>query len=234
MMRTLEQVLRKAMENLASQTTAYLPPLLAALSILLTAWVLASLTRWLLAKTFKGAALDRFLRESGLSTILFRGRHWRGARLVTNAAYWAILLVGVLTGLSAFNSAITSRMIESIVFVLPKLLSAGIILLAGVWLGQYLGRTVLVWAVNEEIGHPRRWAAAVKTAVMVMAVVVSADTLNFARSVFLAAFMILAGGAVLAASLALGLGGRAAAARLFAKKTIGETEPAEEALWRHL
>ena len=233
MIATLEQVLRGTLGSLSHQITTYLPPLLAALTILLGAFVLASLTRWLLMRSFKGAGLDRFLRESGLSSILFRTRGLQSARLVTNLVYWIILLAGVLTGLSAFDSKITSRMVESTVFVFPKLVTAGAILLAGIWLAQYLGRTVLIWTVNEEIPHARRWAAAVRIAVVLTSVVVAADTLDFARSVFLAAFIIAAGGVVLALSLALGLGGRAAAERFFLERQERHTER-EEALWRHL
>jgi mechanosensitive ion channel-like protein len=233
-MQTLRQVLQTALDNLSHQITTYFPPLLAAMTILVAAYILASLTRWLLMKTFKGAALDRFLRESGLSSILFRSRGLASARLVTNAVFWIILLAGVLTGLNAFDSKITSRMVESTVFILPKLVTAGLILLAGAWLAQYLGRTVLVWACNEEIPHPRRWAAGVRTAIGFTSVVVAADTLNFASSVFLAAFIITAGGAVLAVSLALGLGGRAAAERFFLKRKDDPAERREEAVWRHL
>jgi hypothetical protein len=233
MMQTLEQVMTGALANLSHQITTYLPPLVAALTIFLCAFILANITRWLLTKTFKGAGLDRFLRESGFSSILFRKRGLESARLVTNAVYWIILLAGVLTGLNAFDGKITSRMVESTVFVFPKLVAAAVILLAGIWLAQYLGRTLLVWAVNEEIPHPRRWAAAVRIAVNLTSVVVAADTLDFARDVFLAAFIILAGGVVLALSLALGLGGRAAVEQFFAKREERHLNR-EEALWRHL
>ena len=234
MMQTLEQVLAGAMESLSRQITTYLPPLLAGLTILLAAFVLASVTRWLLLKTFKGIALDRFLRESGLSSMLFRTRGLKAARLVPNIAYWIILLGGALTGLGAFDSKITSRMVESTVFIFPKLLTAAAILLAGIWLAQYLGRTALLWAVNDEIPHPRRWALAVRTAIILISVVVAADTLDFARSVFLAGFIIVSSGVVLSLSLAFGLGGRAAAERFFLEREERRVEHSDEALWRHL
>ncbi len=105
-----------------------------------------------------------------------------------------------------FGTDLTTQIIQSFVFLLPKLVVAGLILLAGAWLGQYLGRSMLVWAVNENFPSPRRLAAVVRILIMFVAVVVAADQLNFARSVFLAAFIIFVGGAVLAASLAIGLG----------------------------
>ena len=99
-------------------------------------------------------------------------------------------------------------MTETLVLLFPKLVTATVILLAGAWLGQYLGRSALVWAVNEEVPFARRIATGVRVAILFVAVVVAADQLNFARNVFLSAFLIVAGGAVLTISLILGLRSR--------------------------
>jgi len=122
------------------------------------------------------------------------------------------------------------------VLMLPKLVAAVLIVLAGAWLAQYLGRSALLWAVNEEIPSPRRVAGVVRLAVMFVAVVVAADYLNFAENVFLAAFILIMGGAVLAGGLALGLGGREALGRYLTDQRSEEKAPApaERSLWTHL
>jgi hypothetical protein len=66
------------------------------------------------------------------------------------------------------------------------------------------------------------------------AVVVAADQLDFGRNVFLAAFIMLVGGAALAASLALGLGGREAIRRHLEKELAPPEQQAERSLWNHL
>jgi hypothetical protein len=110
-----------------------------------------------------------------------------------------------------------------------------VILLAGAWLGQYLGRSMLVWAVNENFPSPRRLAAVVRILIMFVAVVVAADNLDFARSVFLAAFIIFVGGAVLAASLAIGLGrGTGTVQRFLEDKRERAVEAGDRSLWSHL
>ena len=97
-------------------------------------------------------------------------------------------------------------------------MAGALILLAGLWLGQYLGRGALVWAVNEDLPSPRKLAAGVRALVTFAAVVVAADTLNFAPAVFLAAFILMLGGAALAAGLAIGLGARDAVRRHFEQR----------------
>jgi hypothetical protein len=234
MIGTLERILEGTFERLSYQVTRTLPPLLAGLIIVFTAFLLARAMRWLVARAFKGAAADRFFRESGLSSMLDQCGQIKCAPLVAGAAYWLIILTGVLTGLNAFDTAITTGIVEGAVLLLPKLLTAGIILLAGAWLAQYLGRSILVWAVNEEFPSPRRWAAAARIAIFFLSVVIAADTLDFASGVFLAAFVILAGGAVLAGSLALGLGvGGAMHPYLTVRTGHAENEEALTA-WKHL
>jgi hypothetical protein len=231
MLSTLQQIMEQALQRLAHPAVQFLPPLIAGLLILLGAFLIARLLRWLLASTIKLAGLDRFLVQSGLASLLgFSGRI-RASRLVAGAAYWITLAIGLLTALNAFDTSLTSRMVETVILLFPKIVTAAVILLVGLWLGQYLGRSMLVWACNEGVPYPRRLAGGVRMLIVFIAVVVAADYLEFARSVFLAAFLIVVGGAVLAASIAAGLGAHTAIRRRL------ETQPEvehEKTLWNHL
>ena len=234
MVETMRKVLQAVLERLYKYVTIYLPSLLAALILFLAAFVTAVLARWLLYRIFKGPTIDRFLRRSGVAFMLDPSGHLRATRLVAEGVYWCLLLAGFLLGLSVFDTDITTQAIQKLVFLMPKIVVAGLILLAGVALGQYLGRGMLVWAVNEDFPFPRRLATVVRIVIMFVAVVVAADQLEFARDVFLAAFIILVGGGVLTVSLAVGLGAGRGFRRYFEEKTQKSEEPAERSLWNHL
>lgn len=235
MISTLEALLHNSLDRLSGLLAKWIPPLFAGIIIMLVAWMAALLARWLLIRIFKGIAVDRFLRMSGIASVLTRSGELRASTLAAGVAYWGILLLGFLVALSAFNSQIASRMSETLVFLLPKIVTAILIILGGLWLGQYLSRSALVWAVNENLPAPRRIAAAVRILIVFVAVVVAADHLNFGRSVFLAAFILVVGGAILAASLALGLAGKDAVARYLKSREGPErAEAAGRSLWNHL
>ena len=71
--------------------------------------------------------------------------------------------------------------------------------------------------------------------IVFVAVVVAAYQLDFARPVFLSAFIIVAGGAVLTVSLSIVLGMRGNLRRLWSEKKPGEEETSgERSLWSHL
>ena len=233
MIETLRKVLEGALERLQYHVTTYLPSLLAALTLVLGAYLTALLARWLIYRIFKGLTIDKFLRQSGVAFLVDRSGGLRATRLVAETVYWCILLSGFLLGVNVFGTDLTTQIMQSFMSLLPKLLVAGLILLAGAWLGQYLGRSMLVWAVNENFPSPRRLAAVVRILIMFVAVVVAADQLNFARSVFLAAFIIFVGGAVLAASLLIGLG-RGSVQRFLEEKSDQTGESGERSLWSHL
>jgi hypothetical protein len=230
MISALEQILQGALGRLSALLMRYLPAVLAAAVILLVAYLLALLARWLLTRVFKGMRVDRFLRQSGIASVLSRSGQPRTTRLVAASAYWAILLAGALAALSVFDSSLTTRMVDGVVLLFPKLVVAGLILVIGFWLAQFLGRSALVWAFNENLPRPRRLSLAVRVVVILAAVATAADQLDFGRQVFLAAFILLAGGAALAGGLALGLGGRDAV-----RRHLETGEPRDErSLWDHL
>ncbi len=233
MIETLEKILEGALQRLQHQMTTYLPSLLAALTLVLGAYLTAVLARWLIYRIFKGLTIDRFLRQSGVAFLVDPSGRLRATRLAAETAYWCILLSGVLLGLNVFGTDLTTQVVQNFVFLLPKLFVAGLILLGGTWLGQYLGRSMLVWAVNENFPSPRRMAAVVRILIMFVAVVVAADELNFARSVFLAAFIILVGGAVAAGSLTVGLG-RGGLRWFFEERKEQTGDSSERSLWSHL
>jgi ABC-type multidrug transport system fused ATPase/permease subunit len=234
MVETMRKVLEAVLERLYKYVTIYLPSLLAALILFLAAVVTAVLARWLLYRIFKGPTIDRFLRRSGVAFMLDPSGRLRATRLVAEGVYWCLLLAGFLLGLSVFDTDITTQAIQKLVFLMPKIVVAGLILLAGIALGQYLGRSMLVWAVNEDFPFPRRLATVVRIVITFVAVVVAADQLEFARDVFLAAFIILVGGGVLTVSLAVGLGAGRGFRRYFEEKGQKTEETSERSLWNHL
>jgi len=234
MFQLVERIARDTMARLSRLTTDHLPGLLAALLILLAAWGLAAVVRGLLMRIFRGARIDRFLRRSGLISLLPGDDMIRTTQMAAKGAYWAILIGGFLLALSAFDTQLTSRIIEWVLLMVPKVFAGAIILVAGVWISSYLGRSALVWAFNEGIPNSRRIGQAVRVIVIFVTVVVAADYLDFARNVFLAAFILIIGAAMLASGLALGLGGRKIVEHYFESKGSERPEKQEEAVWKHL
>jgi flagellar biosynthesis protein FliQ len=234
MIEVFNNVIRQTLQTISHLATLYLPGLLAGAFIVALAYCVARLIRWILIRIFKGISFDRFLRQSGLTSMFDQAGKLRATDLVARSAYWIVLLGGILIGIDAFNTQLTSRITEATVVLFPKLIAAAAILLAGAWLGRYLRRGTLVWAVNEGIPWGRRLALAVHILIVFISVIVAADYLDFARRVFLAAFVILVGGLTLAGSLTLAFGGRELI-RDYLRERRGKEQGKEgTTTWQHL
>jgi hypothetical protein len=231
MLGLLEEIMKQTIDRISSQILVYTPGLLAALFILVIALVLAKSARWIILKIFKGTALDRFLRLTGLAT---NPEKLKTPQLAAQVVFWLIMGLGFLVALSSFDSKLTSRIIETAVFLFPKVLVAAAIIVISAWLGRYFGRSILVWAVNENMPGPRKLAAAVRLLFIFSGVVAAADHLDFARSVFLAAFILILGGIVLAAGLAIGLGGREFVQHCLHEEKTASEETEKRPIWKHL
>ena len=234
MLETLQLILEQAAGHLRNDMTTYLPAVLAALTILLLAFLCALLARWLLNRIFKGIAFERWLRRSGVSAMI-PVQDLRPVRVVGLTVYWVILGVGLVTALNVLNTRLTSQIAETLLFSAPRLVAAAALLLFGIWLAHYLARGTLVWAVNEELPAPRRLAAAVRVLVLLVVIAAVADYLNFAPHVFLTAFVLILGGVMAASSLALGLGSREAVREYLRHRSRREeAEAGERSVWNHL
>jgi hypothetical protein len=234
MIRIVQEIFEKAMARLSLHLVTFVPPLIVAVVILLVTFMIALALRWLATKLIKGAAIEKFLRDSGVAPAVNRSANLRAASVVAGFVYWSTLGIGFLTALDVFDTSLTSRIIESILFAIPKLLAAAGILLAGHWLSRYLSRSALVWAVNEEVPFARRLALAVKLGILFVAVVVAAETLGFAERVFFAAFLIVGG----ACAVAFGVAGGATLRSLTRGHLENHDQPDEKkwerSLWNHL
>jgi hypothetical protein len=233
---TLNAIVRGALERLYQQVTTDLPPLIAAAAIFILAYLFAMLARWLVRRVFKGLELDRWLQRSGISEMIDHYGHLRASRMVANVVYWTILMMGILVALNAVGAGLTSRIVDSALLGLPRIVAGVAIVLGGVLLAKYLGRGTLVWAVNEDLPSPRKLAALVRALIVFVAIVAAADTLDFARTVFLSAFILILGGGVLAIGIALGLSMRDVF-KGYLRERYRHSESSdheERSLWNHL
>jgi hypothetical protein len=91
---------------------------------------------------------------------------------------------------------------------LPHLVIAVLVVVGGWMLAQFLAQAVLITAVNAQVAGASLLAAVVRWLVLIVAGAVALTELGVAREMVLLVFGIAFGGAVLALSLAFGLGAR--------------------------
>src|SRR5262249_52197418 len=145
--------------------------------------------------------------------------------LLTRVVTWTILILGLLAGISALDAALPSLLVVRLFEYLPNVLAAAIVLVVGIFAARFLGRSVLIIAVNMELQSARLVSLGVKWLVLVLAGGMALEHLGIGGNIVTLSFAILFGGIVLALALAVGLGSKDMVSRSWEKQDRGdETE----------
>ena len=232
-----EQVRQALVDSTAHFLTRFasLLPGLAALIValflsIILAWILAAIVRRVLATI----RFDERMGRWGFASLADWSPMNSPTRLVSRSLAALVILTGFLIGIAAFDFEWTYLLVQNIFAYIPNVLAALLVLLVGNIIARFLGRSVLIGAVNLNLQYARFLSIGVKWLVIVLAFAMALEHLRIAPGIVELAFGILFGGIVLTMSLAVGLGSKDLITKSLerdVKKT--SSEPVEDPL-RHL
>lgn len=224
-----EQVRQALVASTAHFLTRFasLLPGLAALFLALffsviVAWVLAAIARRILT----GIQFDQRLTRWGFASLADWSPMNSPTRLVSRSLATLIILIGFLVGIAAFDFEWTYLLVQNIFAYIPNVFAALLLLLVGNIIARFLGRSVLIGAVNLNLHYARFLSVGVKWLVIVLAFAMALEHLRIAPGIVKLAFGILFGGIVFALALAVGLGSKEFITKSLERdlpKTPGET-----------
>jgi hypothetical protein len=220
-----EEALNASMTRMVSRFASLLPGLLAfVVAILISVFV-----GWLLARVLRrslaGFHFDERVKESGLSSVSDWSPSHSPTILAGRVVGWAVVIVGFLIGISAFDAAWTSALLDSFVAYVPNLIGAVLVLLVGNIVARFLGRSVLIGAVNLNLQYARLLSVGVKSMIVVLAIAMALEDLRVGAGIVRLAFGILFGGIVFALALAVGLGSKEMVSRSLERDPSSATAP---------
>jgi hypothetical protein len=197
-----------AMRDVGHRLLFVTPRLLAALTVILAAWAIAAVVRRVTTRVLRAADLDVRCVRWGLTGIIGRGHRPSPTEFIGRLAYWAILLVGLLVVVDILDMRGTAGAVGVLLAFLPHVIVAVVVLVGGWMLAHFLAQAALIAAVNAQVAGASLLATVVRWLVLTVAGAVALTELGVAREMVLLIFGIAFGGAVLALSLAFGLGAR--------------------------
>ena len=193
----------------------FFPHLLAMLVIILVGIILARVIRLTLLKALAAIKFDTWSDRMGLTSVMRKGDLWaKPAAAVAAFVFWLLIVVAFMAGLSALQVRAIDNLVSQFVLYLPRVLSAVLILVFGYIITGFIGRAVLIWAVNRGYHFAKLLVEAVRLLLVVLFVAMSLEQLQVAPNIVLAAFSIIFGGIILALSISFGVGGIDAARRI--------------------
>ncbi len=226
----VNDILTKSAARITGRIADFLPGLLALIVVLLLSIILAWAVRFMLRRSLRGMHFDKRLDQWGFSALA----EWSPSRsptlLLCRVAFWTIILIGLLVGLSALDAQLTSELVRGVFAYVPRLLAALFVVLLGFFLAQFVARAVLISAVNMQIQSARLVSLGVKWLVMVLAAAMALEHLGIGGGLVRLSFAILFGGIVLALALAVGLGSKDLVSRTWERQSSRSEQDTEEHL----
>lgn len=223
-----------ALERLLEAFLAVIPALLVLIVALALGAAFGLLLRTLLRVLLRlsGRSPEPAITAKGPAGILrAAGLPSNVDRLAGSISFWAAVVVSLVVGINALQPSALRDALSGLVTLLPQLLIATLLFVAGLGLAALARRSVLLAAVNAGLPWARGGARAVHGVVLVFFTAIALDHMGLGRAILVAAFSIVMGGIVLALALAFGLGARDLARQWLEKKLRAE---ADDSGIRHL
>jgi len=182
-----------------------LPGLLAAAAIMLAGYFVArSLQRWT-DRTLERLHFKRLADAGGLTEAAGRVR-LDPVRAVGTLVFWLGMLVAVLLASSALGLENVREMFGRMVGFIPTLISATVIIILGMIIGEFV--RALIVASAGAVEGVLTVAKLIKGVMVMIAVFMALQQVGVSEELVTSAFSLILGSIALAAGLAFGLGNR--------------------------
>ena len=218
----IAQSLQDSVGRVITKIVTLLPGIVAFVVVLLLFAAIAAGLAWVTQRVLVALRFDaRFEQNEKLT-------EWTHSpsRLISRVVFWALFLIGVLVGISAFEAGSSDVGVSAYVFsYVPRVVGALVLLFVGTLIARVLGRSVLISGVNMNLQYARLLGTGVKWLVLVLTTAMVLDHLQIGGRIVDLAFGILFGGIVFAFALAVGLGSRDLVTRSLEREVAARPTP---------
>ena len=204
-----QQTIAGPLRDLGQQAIASLSGLIGILALIVLGLIVGWIAKEIIYRILRALRFDRLCERLGVGLVVERtGLARSSSYLAGQIVQGLIILTALLAGLDALGSPLTRNLVERFFIYLPHLFAALLVLIVGALVSRFLGRSVLIAAVNAQMPSARFLAGLTRFFVMALTVVAALDEVGISRTTIIVTFAILFGGLVTAAAIAIGLGAR--------------------------
>jgi hypothetical protein len=204
-----QEAILEAFRETTLRIAHLLPKLLALLTLLALGLAAGWLVKTLLLRLLRAFRFDALCERFGLGSSLVKaGTKQSISHLAGRLSFWLVFLLFAFMGIDALDLPATTNMMNSIIDFLPHTLAAGLLLLFGVLLANFIAEAALIATVNAQIQEARMIASFIRWGVLIFTAAMVLTQLGIAKEIIVAAFSIMFGGIMLALAIAVGLGGQ--------------------------
>jgi hypothetical protein len=212
-----------------SQVGSFLPRLVLALVVLVGGWLVAKLLRFAVVKALRTINFHVLTERSGMDGFMRQG----GLQGDTSGifgllVYWLVILAALIIAFNGLGLTYITDLLHRVVLFVPNVFVALIVLAFGGYFARFIGTTVIAYTRNVGLHDGELLGRLARYAILAFVVLIALDQVNIGGPIVRDSFLIVLGGVVFAASLAIGLGCKDWVARHLEERwpSPGTAEPA--------
>jgi small-conductance mechanosensitive channel len=203
----------------------YLPNLLGALALLLIGWLAARLLRVAVSKISKGILTtlgrQRLASTKAVQAHTQQSRTWQTTPAIVGAiVYWTVLLFFVAAAVEALGLRAVSNFVGIITAYLPRVLAGVLILLVGLWAGEFVRMLLARAAARANLAWGDLLARSVQIMIVLVMVIIAVDQLGVESTILTVTFATFFAATFGAAAIAFGLGARSSVSNILASRYV--------------
>jgi flagellar biosynthesis protein FliQ len=193
----------------------FLPRILLAVVIVVVGWMVAKMVRFAIVKGLRAVNFNVLTERAGMDTFLRDG----GIRADTSEIlallfYWLVILASLVIGFNLLGLEYITDLLGRVVWFLPKVMVALLILAFGAYFARFIGNAVIAYCRNVHLQDADILGRLAQYAILAFVVLIALDQVDVGGDIVRQTFLIVLAGVVLALALAFGIGGKDWAAEM--------------------
>lgn len=209
------EILLDSLKSIWQSFIGFLPTLLAALIVFIIGWLIAIFLGKVANRIIKAIKLDLLLAKLGFRKALAKAKlKLNSGKFFDELVKWFFIIVFLMTAVDILGLTEVTLFLKTILFYIPNVIIAAIVLLAAVIVANFMQRVVKASADAAGLSSSGAVGGIAKWAILVFGFVIALTQLGIATTLIQTIVIGLIAMLALAGGLAFGLGGKDWAARI--------------------
>lgn len=212
------EVITVSLQTLWSGFIGFLPNLLGAIIIFIIGWLIAVVLAKLAAQVIRVLRVDRILGKMGFKRSLERANlKLDSGKFIGELVKWFFIIVFLMAATDILNLPQVTDFLKRILFYIPHLIVAVLILLAAVLIANFLQKLVKASVEAADLKGSNFLGTVTKWAVLVFGILAALLQLGIVPALIQTIFTGFVAALAIAVGLAFGLGGKDLASQVLSK-----------------
>lgn len=214
--------------DLATGIIGFTPKLIGALIVVFAGWLIAKLLRAIVGRSIRGG-LDAVLERTGVAQALERtAMTVAPSEILARVLYWMVMILVFMAASEILGMTAVSAAIKRVLGYVPTVISAAILLAAGVFLARFVSNIVTSGADAAGLSYAKGLGAVANTSIVVMVGVVTMEQLGVETQILITVITVTVAAITAGMALAFAIGSRDVVRAILAGHYLRQSLPVGE------